>query len=61
MSAISLNSREQNPGTNMRILVVEDDRTAASFIAKALTEADTSLIAPKMAKMRWNWSRIPMM
>ena len=39
MSAISLNSREQNPGTNMRILVVEDDRTAASFIAKALTEA----------------------
>jgi two-component system OmpR family response regulator len=39
MSTISLNSREQNPGTNMRILVVEDDRTAASFIAKALTEA----------------------
>lgn len=39
MSAISLNSNEQNSGSNMRILVVEDDKTAASFIAKALTEA----------------------
>ena len=39
MSAISLDSNEQNPGSNMRILVVEDDKTAASFIAKALTEA----------------------
>lgn len=39
MSDISLNSNKQNPGSNMRILVVEDDKTAASFIAKALTEA----------------------
>lgn len=39
MSSTSLNSEQQNPGSTMRILVVEDDKTAASFIAKALTEA----------------------